>query len=687
MSLLLAVPLVLAAARFDAAEMMKLSRLADPQVSPDGRWVAYQQTDVAPGTLARNTDIWIVPIDGGAPRRIASDPASDTRPRWSPDGKRLAFLSTRKFGNEDHGSQVWIAELARPDTAASRALAATDVGSFAWVDDRTLLLVADVSAECNPKTAEAAAVSYDEACARRTKDAPSASSAQVYDELLFRHWDAWEDRARAQLLVLDVTPKSTAPIRQLTTGARDVPPWSLGNEDYAVSPDGKEVAFARNDDPVPAASTNADLFVVPTAGGAPVKIASHPGYDGSPLYSPDGTMIALRAQMRAGYESDRWRLMVYDRAERRVRNLTETMDRHVHSVAWSPDSRTLYFTAGEEAKEPVFAVPAAGGPIRTVLGGHTFSDLRAARDGTLVAMKVAMTHPPEVYRFSTDGQGLAPVTRVNETALRAYGLRPGESVTYTGAAGKTVQAWIVKPADFDPAKKYPLLVLIHGGPQGVWGDAWSFRWNYQVFANAGYVVFAPKPRGSTGWGQEFVDDINKDWGGRAYEDVMKGTDFALTLPYVDKERIAAAGASYGGYMVNWIAGHTDRFDALVSHDGIFDLPAMGATTEELWFTDWEFGGPPWESAEYERWDPKRHVARFKTPTLVIHGEKDFRVPIEQGIGMFTALQRRGVPSRLVVFPDENHWVLKPANSLRWYTEVLGWLDRWTKGGAAAAAAP
>ncbi|MET0552350.1 MAG: S9 family peptidase, partial [Vicinamibacteria bacterium] len=255
----------------------------------------------------------------------------------------------------------------------------------------------------------------------------------------------------------------------------------------------------------------------------------------------------------------------------------------------------------------------------------------------------------------------------------------GESVTYPGAAGKQVQAWIVRPPDFDPAKKYPLLVLIHGGPQGVWNDGWTFRWNAQIFASAGYVVFAPNPRGSVGWGQEFVDDVNRDWGGRAYEDVMRGTDFAEALPYVAKGRTVAAGASYGGYMVNWIAGHTDRFKALVSHDGLFDLRSMYGSTEELWFVDWEFGGPYWKNPEhYDRWSPANHVANFKTPTLVVHGEQDHRVPLEQGLAMFTALQRQGVPSRLVVFPDENHWVLKPANSARWYREVLDWLNRWSK---------
>jgi dipeptidyl aminopeptidase/acylaminoacyl peptidase len=318
--------------------------------------------------------------------------------------------------------------------------------------------------------------------------------------------------------------------------------------------------------------------------------------------------------------------------------------------------------------------------LKEIVNGATFGDVQAAADGrSLVVTRASFTQPPEIHRGGVDGSGAAPLTRANEAVLAGFGLRPAESVTYTGAAGKTVQAWIVKPPDFDPARKYPLLVLIHGGPQGAWTDSWTYRWNAEVFAAAGYVVFMPNPRGSSGFGQEFMDDINADWGGRAYEDVLKGTDHAEALPYVDKGRTTAAGASYGGYLVDWIAGHTDRFRALVSHDGVFDLASMYGATEELWFPEWEFQGPYWENpGMYERWSPSRFVKNFKTPTLVVHGELDYRVPLEQGLGMFTALQRQGVPSRLVVFPDENHWVLKPANSVRWYQEVIGWLDRWSR---------
>jgi dipeptidyl aminopeptidase/acylaminoacyl peptidase len=652
--LVLAAAVPAPAATFTATEMMKLRRLGDPAVSPDGALVAFQVTDVELPSGARNTDVYVAPVKGGEPRRLTDHPKSDSRPRFSPDGKRIAFLS-----NRDGSSQVYVVDVAGGEARKVTSFA-NGTESFLWADDRTLVATSEVRPDGQPD------------------DPKPASSARVYDRLFVRHWDTWEDGKRTHLFAV---PLSGGTPRDLTPADRDVPPFSVGGpDDYAVSPDGQEVCFSRNDDAFEAASTNADLFVVATAGGEARRIASNPGYDGACRYSPDGASIAFRAQMRGGYESDRWRLFVHDRKTGQSRNLTEPFDRSVSDPTWSADGKTLYVSAEDQGRSPIFAVPAAGGAPTVLVKDGSFGDVKAAGPNGLVFTKVALTHPAEIYRAGLDGSGLAPVTRLNDAFLKGFALRPGESVSYTGAAGKTVQAWIVKPAGFDAAKKYPLLVLIHGGPQGAWEDGWSFRWNAQVFANAGFVVFMPNPRGSTGFGQEFVDDINRDWGGRCYEDLMKGTDFAEALPYVEKGRTVAAGASFGGYMVNWIAGHTDRFKALVSHDGLFDLVSMYGSTEELFFVEWEFGGPPWPGREvYERFTPSAHVKNFKTPTLVVHGELDYRVPLEQGLAMFTALQRMGVPSRLVVFPDENHWVLKPVNSLKWYEEVLGWLGRWSKG--------
>jgi dipeptidyl aminopeptidase/acylaminoacyl peptidase len=652
-----------AAARFTAAEMMKLKRLGDAQLSPDGSLLAFALTEIEVGATKRNSDLWLQPLAGGEPRRIAADPASDTRPRFSPDGRSLAFLSTR-----EGPSQVFVLDLAAGEPRKLTSLA-TGVDAFEWLGPGRLAIVSAVFPECGA----------DDACnAAKLAAAGKGSSARAYDHLLYRHWDTWSDGRRSHLLSL---PLGGGAAVDLTPGGDDAPPFSLGDEDWGVSPDGGEVCVSRKDAKDEAWSTNAELYLVPATGGAPKRISDSPGYDGGCRYSPDGRLVAYRTQLRAGYESDRWRLVVYDRASGSRRQLSEDFDRQVDPAVFSADGKTLYFTAEDEGSSPVFAVPVAGGAVTTVLrGAGTLGGLMPTPDGrTLVATQATLTHPTELVRFGVDGKGLARVTHVNDERLAGFALRPGESVSYVGAAQKRVQAWVVRPEDFDPAKKYPLLVLIHGGPQGSWPDGWSFRWNAQVFASAGYVVFMPNPRGSTGWGQAFTDDINGDWGGKAYEDVMRGTDFALTLPGVDETRTAAAGASFGGYMIDWIAGHTDRFKALVTHDGVFDIVAEYGATEELWFPEWEFGGPYWSHPEgYSRFNPRDYAKNFKTPTLVVHSERDYRVPLEQGLAMFTALQRQGVPSRLLVFPDENHWVLKPWNSVRWYDEVIGWLDRWTR---------
>jgi dipeptidyl aminopeptidase/acylaminoacyl peptidase len=649
----------LAAGPFTATDMMKLKRVSDPQPSPDGKSVVFTLTDVDLQKNTKSNDIWEVPMGGGAPRRLTSEPQS-TRPRWSPDGRRIAFLSTR-----EGGSQVYLMDAAGGEAKKATALS-TDVDAFVWIDDHSLLVVSSVFPDCP-----------DDSCNKRTlAQEGKPSSARAYDRLLFRHWDHWSDGRRTHLLVVSLDSGAT---RDLTPGDVDTPPFSLdGPEDYAVSPDGQEVCFSQKETRDEAYSTNADLFVVPTAGGRAKKIADHPGYDGSPRYSPDGGRIAYRAQMRGGYEADRWHLIVYDRKTGAARDLTPGFDRQVDEIAWSRDGATLFFTAADAGREPIYSVAAMGGPVKTILEGGTFSEVSIADPKTLVLSRVSLTAPAEIYKVSTEGAGLTPLSRVNDAFLSQYSLRPGESVTYDGAAGKKVQAWIVKPPDFDASKRYPLALLIHGGPQGAWTDGWTFRWNAQIFASAGFVVFMPNPRGSIGWGQEFTDDINGDWGGRAYEDIMKGTDYAESLPYIEKGRTVAAGASFGGYMINWIAGHTDRFKALVSHDGDFDLVASYGGTEELWFPEWEMKGPFWTNREaYEQFSPSEFAKNFKTPTLVIHGEKDFRVPLTEGLSMFTALKRQGVPSRLVVFPDENHWVLKPANSVRWYDEVLSWLKKWS----------
>ncbi|MBK5256379.1 MAG: S9 family peptidase [Vicinamibacteria bacterium] len=658
MFLTLATLLALAAPDFTAKDLHALKRLADPQLSPDGKWVLYQQTSIDLGK-GRNTDLYLVAAAGGAPRAITSSPKTDAQGRFSQDGSRVAFLSTR-----DGSSQVYLLDLnggeARQVTHLSQG-----VNNFRWATADKLVVIADVHPDC-------AGAGFDDCTKKKVSE--KNESIRVYDKLFVRHWDTWEDGLRSHVLWVDV---KTGEATDLTPGDKDVPPYP-GPDDFDVSPDGAEVAFGRNDDKDESASTNADLFLTPTSGGSAKKFGAANGYDGLPRYSPDGSMIAYHAQMKAGFEADRWRLMVYDRKTGTTRNLSEPFDRNVDEIAWSPDSKTIYFTAGDGPMNPLFAIPSSGGAPRKVADGH-LTQLSISKDGAKAIMALdSLQKPADVVSVDLASGKISRLTSVNDAALAPFALRPSESITYAGALGKTVQAWITKPANFDPAKKYPLLVMPHGGPQGVWGDSWSYRWNPQVFAGAGFVVLTPNPRGSTGFGQAFTDDVTRDWGGRAYEDIMKGTEFAAALPYVDKEKVVAAGASYGGYMVNWMCTQTKRFKAFVSHDGVYDLTSMAGSTEEQWFSDWEFGGPPWgkDQTQYQKFSPSRFINQCTTPMLIIHNDRDYRLPIEQGLQIFTALQRQGVPSRLVMFPEENHWVLKAENSVLWYDEVLGWLKKW-----------
>jgi dipeptidyl aminopeptidase/acylaminoacyl peptidase len=658
-----ALPAILGADPFSATEMMSLKRLADPQIAPDGQRVVFVLTEVDLEANSKSSDLWLVPVRGGEPRRITRHPASDSRPRWSPDGRRLAFISAR-----DGGPQVFVLDLTGGEAKRVTSFAG-GVETVSWIDDDRVLVGAEVFPACGA----------DDACnAELLETLGTPPVVRVYDRLPYRHWDTWDDGRRRHLFAVSLAGGGAS---DLTPGPDDIPPLTVGGPDsFAVSPDGQEVCFSRKEARDEAWSTNADVWVVPSTGGQPRRVTDAPGDDNGCQYSPDGRLLAWRTQERAGYESDRWQLVVEDRATGAVRNITADFDRQVDSFVFSPDSRTLYLTAEDRGRAHVFAVPAGGGAVTLLLEGGSFGDLSVLPDGkTIVGTQAAFTHPAEIVRFGPDGRGLARLTRVNDAVLAPFGLRPGESVTYTGAGGRAIQAWIVKPPDFDPSKTYPLVVLIHGGPQGAWSDAWSYRWNPQVYAGAGYVVFMPNPHGSIGWGQAFTDAIRADWGGKVYEDIMKGTDSAEALPYVEKGRTVAAGASFGGYMADWIAGHTNRFRALVTHSGVFDLVSMYGATEELFFPEWDLEGTYWTNPEtYARWNPRAFVEKFETPTLVVHGALDYRVPIEQGLGMFTALQRQGVPSRLVVFPDENHWILKPANSVRWHEEVLGWLDRWSK---------
>ncbi|HEY6146690.1 MAG TPA: S9 family peptidase, partial [Thermoanaerobaculia bacterium] len=512
----------------------------------------------------------------------------------------------------------------------------------------------------------------------------SVTKAHVSERLLFRHWDSWQNGLRSHIWKVPVGGGAAV---DLTPGDLDAPPFAVGgSSDYEVSPDGKDFVYASNPDKVQALSTNGDLWAVPFAGGGrPVDLtAFNRAFDGTPRFSPDGRWIAYRAQKRPGHEADRFTLMLLDRSTGRTRELTPGYYHWVNEVAWAPDSKSLYFVSEEQGHGVIYRVPVEGGLFTRVWRGGTPSAVTPSRDGRRIYFSASfLTRPAEIYSLPVESSApgtAAAVTHVNDAMWKDGNFGLNATERWVGSSdGEKLQAWLVLPPGFDPAKKYPAVVLIHGGPQGAWHDGWSTRWNPEVFAGYGYVVYAPNIRGSIGFGQKFIDDISGDWGGKAYDDLMRQTDDLLSLPYVDKAKVGAAGASYGGWMVDWLLGHTDRFAAFVSHDGVFDTRSMSIETEELWFPEAEFGGWPWTSDLYEKWNPSRSIDKFKTPTLVITSEKDFRVPFGQGLQLFTALQLKNVPSKLLTFPDEGHWVLKPGNSRLWHATVMDWLHRWLGG--------
>jgi dipeptidyl aminopeptidase/acylaminoacyl peptidase len=652
---------------FDVNAMMELKRISDPQLSPDGKWVTFTVQSIDVAANKKPLQIWIVPMDGGAPKQITREGEANQRARWSPDSKRIAYVSDR-----GGSQQIWMMDPDGGNAKQITSLSTEADGVIFSRDGKNLVFVSEVYPEC----------SADDACNKKLLDAEKSNKvkARIYTELLYRHWTTWQGARRSHLLTM---PVGGGVAKDLTPGPRAVPPFSLGGpDDYDTSPDGLEVIYSMNADPVPATSTNGDLYAVPITGGESKKITAASGADSSPQYSPDGKYLAWRSQMRSGYESDRWRLMVLERATGRVTYLTDSLDRWVNSFTWSPDSANLFFTAADRGRQAIQMIPVTGGAARTIASGdNELDDMQFSRDNkTMVYSQVSGEAPVEIYRASSSGGAPTALTHLNDAVLNNYELTRLEEFWTDSADGARVQSFVVKPYGFQANKKYPVLMLIHGGPQGFWGHAWSYRWNAQVFAGAGYLVVMANPRGSTGYGQKFIDEINNDWGGRAFDDIMAVTDKVVTtMPYADGSKLTAAGGSYGGYMVNWILGHTQRFKALISHAGVYDLQSEFGATEELWFPLWEFGGTPWDRMEdYHKWSPSHFVKEFKTPTLVIHGEQDYRVPYNQGLELFTALQMQKVPSKLLLYPDEGHWIGKPQNSLLWYKTFLDWLDSWVK---------
>jgi dipeptidyl aminopeptidase/acylaminoacyl peptidase len=666
-------------------DLLAVRTVSDPQVSPDGKWIVYVVAEIDRETQKTNSDLWLVLVAGGEPRRLTTAQGADNHPRWSPDGKSIAFTS-----NRGGSTQVW---LLPADGGEARQLTKLpiDVAGPIWspAGDRIAF-----TAEVYPGT------THDETAKKDKQREESKSKARIYDRLMIRHWDKWDEGKRSHLFVADA---KTGEAKDLTPKLEvNTPPAPFGgSNEYAFSSDGKMLAFTAEPLKDPAWSTNTDIWTVPVEGAEATNLtAANPAADAQPAYSPDGKWLGYLSQARAGFESDQWVLTVRNLQSEATVKLTEDFQRPVLSFLWEREGGFIVvmdhagtepiirFHMGDDGSRHFIAHPHQIDTTLSAVKGGANSGVQFARPSrSLVFVRNTANRPAEIYRVDVNAaseatRASAPValTHHNDPLIADLDLAPAEGFTFSGAEGDKVAGWLIKPPGFDPAKKYPVVFLIHGGPQGAWHDEWHNRWNYALFTAPGYAVVAINPRGSTGYGQKFTDQISRDWTGRVYEDLMRGLDHALkTYPFLDAGRVAALGGSYGGFLVNWIAGHTDRFRALISHAGVFDLTSKYGTTEELWFPEWEFGGTPWEQAEhYREHSPSQYVANFKTPTLVIHGALDFRVPDAQGLGMFTALQRRGVPSRYLFFPDEGHWILKPANRVVWWREVHAWLDRYVK---------
>ena len=650
---------------FSVHDMIAMERLAGPQPSPDGSQVVFTRRVYDAESNKNYTNLWIVAIDGGEPRRLTSAHAADTSPRWSSDGRTIAFVSDR-----GGSSQIWTI-----DPSGGEARQATDlpvdIDNVEWSPDGSRLAF---SAEVYPDCPNLACT------ARRDKEkSDDPVKARVYTRLMFRHWDAWDEGKRNHIFVGRI--RGGEPVDVMKGADADSPTKPFGGTDeFAWSPDGKSIAFTSKMAKNPAWSTDTNIYLAAADGGGyRCLTCANEAADTQPAFSPDGRTLAYLAMSRPMYEADRQRVALYDLAAGKGRVLTEAWDRSADSVAWSADGKRLFVLAEETARRKIFGVDPAGGKAGVVVGDHYNSDLAVTSRGRLVYAQDSLTSPAEIVTCRPDGTDARALTRVNAARLQAAQMSRPEEFWFKGALDEKVHGWLFKPVGFQEGRKYPLAFLVHGGPQGSWEDHFHYRWNPQAYAGAGYVAITINFHGSTGFGQAFTDAIRRNWGGAPYDDLMRGLDYAIaTYPFIDSDRMGALGASYGGYMINWIAGKTGRFKCLVSHDGNLDEHSAYYMTEELWFPEWEHGGPAAEHPEgYTKHSPLLLVKNWKTPMLVIHSEKDFRVVYTQGLATFTVLQRKGIPSKLLVFPDENHWVLKPANSILWHETVLAWLAQWT----------
>jgi dipeptidyl aminopeptidase/acylaminoacyl peptidase len=653
--------------------MVAMDRVSDPRVSPDGKWVAFvvRVTDLEANK--GRMDLWLAPVDGTSVRRLTTHEANDVNPRWSRDGKVLYFLSSRSGS-----SQVWSLPMAGGEPTQVTTFPVDVENMDVFPDGTRLLLTMEVYPELPAATA------LEETAKRDAEKEKTKVRARVYESLLFRHWDTWEDGKRSHAFTW---PLAGGPAVDLTRSLEaDVPtkPWG-GMEELSISPDGKEVAFAAKVVAKDSAwSTDVNIYLVASDGsGVPRCVTcDNKAFDNQPTYSPDGKTLAYLAMKRPGYEADRTRITLLDRATGKARVLTEAWDRLPTEIAWSKDGKSILAVADHLGNTSLFSVDVGSGKV-TVIGEKGSHRSPVSLGARVLFGRDDLSSPVELYTaLAKDGSDVKPVTRMNAEKLKLAQVGAFEQFSFPGAKEEKVYGWVVKPVGFKEGQKYPVAFLIHGGPQGSFGNHFHYRWNPQAYAGAGYAAVFIDFHGSTGYGQAFTDAIRGDWGGAPYEDLMKGLDFAVgKYGFLDGDKVCALGASYGGYMVNWIAGQpgASKFKCLVTHDGNLDERMAYFDTEELWFPEWEHGGTPWDNpAGFAKHNPIDHVKNWKTPTLVVHGALDFRVVDTQGMSTFTALQRRGIPSKFLHFPDENHWVQKPQNSILWHNTVLGWLDQWLK---------
>src|SRR6266513_2430285 len=647
-------------------DFIAMKAVGDPQLSPDGKWVAYAVTEYSLKENRGTGLIWLAELETGQTRRVTEGPGSDRQPRWSPDGTTLAFVSTRQ-----NGPQLWVLPIAGGEARRVTNLG-DGVSDPVWLPDgKGLLVTSDIKWPA------------DQEIDRRNGDYPT--DARLWTGLLWRHWDEWRVGKRQHLFRVTLAGDA---VKDITPFDHDVPTIATsGDGDLAVSPDGKEVAFAMHGDSTVADNTNVDIYLASPDGSGMHVLSPGRGADNTPRYSPDGRWLAYLSLERPGCEADRVRLMLVGRSDPkglpdgRGRTVgpnveaTESWTLSVGSYTWCPDSKCVYAVVEERGRDNLYRIDVPSFRRSVVVGNSGLNtNPSLSPDGkTVVYLHQSNTQPAEVWVSERQ------LTHHTDSSLAALDLKPLEPYGFVGALGDSVFGWILKPPGFDPARRYPLVYLVHGGPQGAWDDNWHARWNYQMFAARGYVVAAVNFHGSTGYGQKFTDAISQHWGDYPFDDVMKGLDVVARFPYVDSTRMGAAGASYGGYMIYWMAGHTDRFKVLVDHDGVFDPASMAGTTEELWFVDWEFGGTPYANrALYEKWSPLNFVPSWKTPMLIVHSQLDYRVDLSEGYQAFTALKARGVPAKFLYFPDEGHWVLRPRNRRLWWGTVLDWMDQYLK---------